>query len=176
MCKALFAKLFANVRRKSDSAAWSWSGFLVTKLVGSSYSTLRATVASHADDAHCYMMPASGTRLQGHFVVQEHFLVGQGQQSAFLASACLISESYQGWWKLAASVTTKTPPSRSCGIFGKHSYISAALATENDWNAELYRWDQWNGNEWNMFRLLLVRGSFHTSEYLGPFLLRRLRL
>ena len=136
MCKALFAKLFANVRRKSDSAAWSWSGFLVTKLVGSSYSTLRATVASHADDAHCYMVPASGTRLQGHFVVQEHFLVGQRQQSGPLGFR-MPSESYQGWWKLAGSVTTKTPPSRSCVIFGKPSYIPAALATENDWNAEL---------------------------------------
>jgi len=84
MCKALFAKLFANVRRKCDSAAWSWSGFLVTKLVGSSYSTLRAT--EHA----------SGTRLQGHFVVQEHFLVGQRQQSGPLGFR-MPSESYQSW-------------------------------------------------------------------------------
>lgn len=39
---------------------------------------------------------ASGTRLQGHFVVQEHFLVGQRQQSGPLGFR-MPSESYQGW-------------------------------------------------------------------------------
>lgn len=41
-------------------------------------------------------MRASGTRLQGHFVVQEHFLVGQRQQSGPLGFR-MPSESYQGW-------------------------------------------------------------------------------